>query len=421
MMRKINKGVTLVEVLIALAVFTVLMTPLVSSLVSSILSTDDAKLVQNCNDYAESLMENIKNAPVDDLKDDSKVVKYFDGSENVSSAVSDGKGTAGTFGGSDKDFEIKGVTYLGTKHEKYSYVIRAQHIDDTDGYGIMEDLDPHKVAFVPVTFSNYDDVASEAIIAQKISDDDKAIADLKGLRKNTVNRTVKVVVNESNDADGNSLYNVSCSIIYKEKISNKEITYEPYNQTFKNIPNIYLMYNSGVYNGFDTDDEIIYDLSGVHFKEKEKINAFIIRTSEDYSKILDAFRDDKGNLDDAALKSTLSGDLQADLTSGKKLYKESSSRNRNNKIKVSATTNIDKKHFKVYHNLSYKDASGDVQTLVNNGTNIADKIAFIDKAADEVWSRYDIRIWLQKGDKVNTKPELVTLQGTRGGGELELD
>lgn len=417
MMRKKNKGITLVEVLIALAVFMVLLTPLVGSLIRSIQSADDAKMLQNRNDYAEELMESIKNAPIDDLKDNSKVDKYFDGSENVTAAVSDGSGTAGTFGGSDKDFQIQGVTYFGTKHEKYSYVIRAQHISDSDSYGIMEDLDPHKVAFVPVTFSNYDDVASEAILAQKISDDTKA--DPKSLRNNKVNRTVKVVVDQFDGADGKKMYNVSCSITYKEKNSNKEIKYEPYNQTFNKIPNIYLMYNSGVYNGFDTDDEIIYDLSGVQFKGKDKINAFIIRTSEDYNKILDAYRDDKGVLDEASLKSTLSLDLQNNLTSGKKLYKESSTGNRNNNVKISFSTGVSDKNFKVYHNIYYEDAAGNPKSLVTNGTNVANNIFPLDKGHDEVWSRYDIQIWLQKGDTVNTKPELVTLQGTRGGGELE--
>ena len=55
MMRKYNKGVTLVEVLIALAVFLILMLPLVSSLITSVKTTDSGKELQSRNDFAEVL------------------------------------------------------------------------------------------------------------------------------------------------------------------------------------------------------------------------------------------------------------------------------------------------------------------------------------------------------------------------------
>ena len=80
MMQKKNIGVTLVEVLIALAVFLVLMVPLVSSLVTSIKTTDSAKTTQGRNEYAQVLMENVKNAPIEDLKDSTLVANYFEGS-----------------------------------------------------------------------------------------------------------------------------------------------------------------------------------------------------------------------------------------------------------------------------------------------------------------------------------------------------
>ena len=114
MMHKKNKGVTLVEVLIALAVFLVLMTPLVSSLILSIKSTDSAKEIQNRYDYAEVLMENVKKAPIDDLRVEAKAKNYFDGSDD------DFKVTPKA---DKKGFTIKDVTYFGTKHEKYSYFI----------------------------------------------------------------------------------------------------------------------------------------------------------------------------------------------------------------------------------------------------------------------------------------------------------
>ena len=406
MMQKKNNGVTLVEVLIALAVFLLLMTPLVNSIVLSIKSTDDANELQNRNDYAEYLMETVKNASINDLQDSAKIANYFDGSETVNYTA-----------GSGDDFEIEGTTYLGPQKEKYSYKIKAEPINSVDGTGIMSDLDPNKAAFIPVTFSNYDDVASEAIIAKNI--ESAHDGNPKDYRKNAIKRIVKVTVSSS-DVSGVKNYQVECSITYKEDKNTdaKEIKYELYKQDFSSgIPNIYIMYNSGICNDLQTTDEIEYDLSGVAFAKNEKINAFIIRTAEDYNKITDDFKNsDNPQVELDKFKTLFTGDLNKNLEPDKKLYKSVTGLNRNDssKLTISVNSAVDNEHFMIYQNLN--DGSNNYYT---EGSNVNNRIESLDKAHDQKWNTYDIKIWLQKGDKVDDKAELITLEGTRGGGKFE--
>ena len=431
MIQKKNRGVTLVEVLIALAVFMLLLAPLVTSLITSIKTTDSGKELQSRNDYAQVLMEKVKNAPIDDLKDSGKVAKYFEGSENV-----DVKLTKSSKYPESDDFTITGTTYLGTKKTKYSYKIQSVYEKKTDSYGIMEDLDPYKAAFVPVTFSNYDDVATEAIVTEKLKDKSNADStifakkdDVASLRNSVANREVVIKMSGSK-ASG---FTVKCELTYSE--SGKSITYEPYNQKFKHVPNIYLMYNAGVYNNMNTKDSITYDLSGVNFAgfdDKERINAFIIRTSKDYGDIIENFKNEDGSYDNTRfdeLTSILSTDLKDVIsnnkqqievsgTSSTRLYKESSSGSRDYNVTVSGGSSVPRDHFRVYHNLYYTDGSGE-HDLVTAGANISDNLDSLKDAHEEIWSVYNVRLWMQEGDSVNDSDEMVTLQGTRGGGEIE--
>jgi len=429
MMRKYNKGVTLVEVLIALAIFLILMLPLVSSLITSVKTTDSGKEFQSRNDFAEVLMEDVKNASIDDLKDSTKAKKILGGSENVNVTTT----TNATYSDED-DVTITGNTYLGTKKTKYSYKIEMKYDKRTDAYGIMDDLDPYKSAFVPVTFSNYDEVASEAILTQKLESNSAVTGgtvfsnkdNVNSLRKTKADREVTVKMTGSKSSG----FVVTCTLTYSE--SGKSITYEPYKQTFKNsVPNIYLMYNAGVYNDMSTNDSIKFDLTGVSydgFGEKERINAFVIRTSENYADLLDNFKKSDGTYDNGRLgemtdllSEKLKDDLNAETSgsSGKKLYKQALSGSRNNNVTVKADSAVSKKRFRVYHNLFYTDASGIEQSLVTKEANIANNVDSINNANEEVWSIYNVKVWIQEGDSVDASDKFVTLQGTRGGGEIE--
>ena len=462
MMQKKNSGVTLVEVLIALAVFLVLMVPLVSSLVTSTKTTDSAKTAQGRNEYAQVIMENIKNAPIEDLKDGTLVRNYLEGSENVST----------TEDADHKGFTILGSTYIGTQHDKYSYKIRVDEVKRSDTYGIMEDMDPDKVAIVPVTFSNYDDVALDTIVAQSVTekvserlsasledanksrifnteedgttvtyvdprsiDPEKTLKTKKVLKSDTnttkdlrleslsVGRRINIEV--SKQIDG---YYVEYELSYVKIDSTKEpkdyeayVTYKPYRKIFKNKPNVYVMYNAGVMNlgetdAADPDDRVLKDyITNDYFVFSDgvgldkNINAFVIRTNNDYSKL-----------------AGISSELKADLTSalsdkidtnndGIPLYRKAGSASRN------VTTYIygdnANSYFKVYHNLF------DGDTSLVSATDIT--VDALENAYEEVWYIYSVKIWMQQGEIANvqsidnTDTKLVTLSGTRGGGEFE--
>ena len=61
-MKKIhNRGVTFVELAIAVVVFGILIGPIVSKLVVAMNTSNKSKTAQNKYEYAENLMENIKN------------------------------------------------------------------------------------------------------------------------------------------------------------------------------------------------------------------------------------------------------------------------------------------------------------------------------------------------------------------------
>lgn len=533
MMQKKNIGVTLVEVLIALAVFLVLMVPLVSSLVTSIKTTDSAKTTQGRNEYAQVLMENVKNAPIEDLKDSTLVANYFEGSESVSTTPDAAK---------PSDFTITGTTYLGREHEQYSYKVKVEEVKKSDTYGIMENLDPDRVAIVPVTFSNYDDVALDAIVTQNISetvstrlgdsweDSNKSrifnkdesgtsidFVDPRSIDPEATKKTRKVLKSDTDTADILRKANVSVGRKIKVKITTPGtggydvdyelsyvkngnltttspdafdvyVTYTPYRQHFDSIPNIYLMYNAGVINDYITNDYIFFDLSGATFdsgKLNERINAFIIRTATDYTKLKDNYKTSEGTysakLD--ALESELNSLYQnrvqkkyktaegeddvaaaaADAeTNGlgtkiknndKSLYRQISSSRDNTTYVYEITDNANKTdHFRVYHNLfagdgssllvadenlnkvecphchkATKATSGDKCQHCNKVLTVNSKAPLnivddLSKAHEEVWYIYAIKIWMQKGD-ISTVSSLgdsmITLQGTRGGGEFE--
>ena len=493
MMRKKNIGVTLVEVLIALAIFLVLMVPLVSSLVTSTKTTDSAKTAQGRNEYAEVIMENIKNAPIDDLKSSAKVGNYFAGSESVTTTMDPGSST---------NFTILGTTYLGTKHEQYSYKVKLDEYKHSDTFGIMEDLDPNKVAIVPVTFSNYDDVALDAIVTQNVSDNISSrlnaskedtnksrifnkeetgttvdYVDTRSSYQDDTKKTRKVLKSDTDTTNALRLDNVSIgrrikiSISrgnYKKKVGAAEntvngyyveyelsyvkidptkdvysfdtyVTYKPYRKVFENIPNIYIMYNAGVINDYITNDYIVFDDSAI---SGEKTNAFVIRTNNDYSKLSGASSTLKDELDalyknrvqdnyktaddaDEAVKNEAASKLAADVSkhglgskitsnnNSKPLYRQAGAASRD---KITNIYGNSGSGLKVYHNLF----AGDGTSLVN-ATNLT--VDSLSNAYEEIWYIYNVKVWMQKGtiDQVKdvTDPNLITIQGTRGGGEFE--
>lgn len=376
MMRKVNKGVSMVEVLIALAIFMIMMAPLVSGLLSGMKTTGNAKELQNRNEYVQNLMESVKEVPISVLKD--KDISYFEklGSDGVTMLYNtydtgytrtnaDGSTTPCPY----EMYEIAGKAYLGVQHTQYSYLVQmsneiyasqqgsGQLNPNNLTSGVVEDLDKTKVALISATLANYDTPAYEALLTRKMSELRKRqeknniasdpVNDVRLFDKDTGNRIINIAV-KGNEADG---YDVSCTLYYSDNCTEAASTggtigkavgmveYEPYKQHFEKLPNIYLMYNVCVYNGQYAKDYITYDLSGVD--ENAKVNVFVVETASTYSDDVKDTAQDKNWLE----------------SSEDVLYRKAGTNVRDNAnigMALSSISLTDKKrkNFHVYHNMS---------------------------------------------------------------------
>ncbi|MCR5702242.1 MAG: hypothetical protein K6G76_08875 [Lachnospiraceae bacterium] len=450
MTRKHNIGVTIVEVVIAMAVFLVLVVPLVSSVVLSIKNTDKAKETQARNEYAQVLMENLKSAPIADLTDHrhpDKLVGVLaemgaDGGQGALTYNLDYATGAYTVTGSGGNqvmsytpdsggdgFQITGSTFLGAQKKKYSYIIDFSDVKKESTHGVVEQLDPDQTAIIPATMSNYDNVAEEALLTAKLGDvqDNKTTeemfneaSDITELRKTGAERVIKVSMSGRKSTG----YEVVATLSYTDGgissrgVSAKNQEYEIYKKKFGKIPNVYIMYNPGVYNDKHTEDRFSFDLSGMsEFSasdytnpnglnaNKQKVNMFVIETANDYTQYV------KDQM------STLSAELQANynnyVSTGSSLRRTASQAAASGVKFLSNNGDMGQAHLRVYHNV---DPNIRVKNI--NGFNVVD---LLEEAQQEVWTTYKIKIWMKEGEvaDVDTADKYITLQGTRGGGEFD--
>lgn len=497
-----NKGFSIVEVVIALAIFAILMLPIVSSLAGSMKNTTKAKTVQYRNEFTENLMEYAKETPLDDLLTPGYLESIGSFDVNRSSTLNqtlkvsdpaDPTGNTKIDTGKEFDtYKIKGSVNLGTQHKKYSYVMEISNAkyaekeykdptytnpNDTN-LGVVEDLDHTKVALINGTIANYDKAVANAFLAKKIEilrekSPEKYEQYISSenqvdiFSEDTASRVITVKV-KGNINDG---YVVSCILTYHDNSTisldnggnmsaylTDDIVYTPYAAKFDKLPDIYLMYNSCVYNGAYADtDYIVFDLNEMDDapgKEPE-VNVFVVETAESRSStIADVLNKPNGE--------NLIYD-KADLTHG--------TRERNDvKICMAATYNSKLKDsngeslLHIYHNfwtkenpnktgylleqtgnnkknefifgdgVSYKyivkDSNGnDVEKehtdkligLLTDNTKykalVPDAtIGHLNEASQENRGLYTIKIWMSEGeiDKVDTNAEPI-ITGTKGG------
>ena len=64
---KNNNGFSMVEVLIAIAIFAILLIPIVSGIIRSMNRTTDAKTLQYRNEFAENVMEYVKEESLENI------------------------------------------------------------------------------------------------------------------------------------------------------------------------------------------------------------------------------------------------------------------------------------------------------------------------------------------------------------------
>lgn len=515
MMMKKNKGVSMPEVLIALAVFMVMMIPLVSSLISGIKTTNSSKETQGRDDYARNLMENIKEMPMTVL--DTADTDYFTkkGSQNVTITANpvntttyhvtklNGVNAACPF----DSYEVYGNAYFGVDHKKYSYLIdvsnEAYAQAESSGssnpnhadYGFVESLDQSKVALISATMSNYDSAAYDVILSKKMTDlriqhdkkqaeelaadplYEKELFDVKTevdkFKNDKGSRQIRVSVTGSKSAG----YEVKCTLYYRDScgLASSEtgkslstligtIEYVPYVKKFKTLPNIYLMYNVGVYNNKYMDDFIVCDLDGLA-DESAPVNIFVVETAETFSS------------DTASLINSSSGysaklkEANSRVSSGNVLYKKTDEdRNAVNAmgnqkvgiylcVRKQGMNEAKRKRLHIYHNLGVPDGSAynndangtaahanavsdwnthkknekitslggnTVDNLFGGGTaggdcEVPSSVSVMDRALQDIRDLYTVKIYMREGDVDAATLRLSdpVLKGSKGGGAIE--
>ncbi len=260
---KLNRGFSLVEVLVALAIFMILMFPLVGAITRSIHSTTTAKELQYRNDFAEGLMEQMKSVPIDDIKDSSVV-------ENIIKELGAEDLTSYTFNPANNKMSAEGVVYLkipkAKEEQKYSYHVEVSNEDYESLFpakspsGYVESLDKDKVALIDgAALGNYDDYAFKALFTKYLagkqsSDTYDETAALAAYDNVTAKREIEIVVTKKT---GN-IYEVNSTVKYTDTSTTaNSFEYNIYHKEFKDeLPSIYLMYNVGVYNRNYTVDSI---------------------------------------------------------------------------------------------------------------------------------------------------------------------
>lgn len=426
MMRKRNKGLSMVEVVIALAIFMIMMIPIVSSLISSTKTTGTAKELQSRNEYAENLIETLKEVPIDVLA--TGRTSYFEkiGAEGVSIT---------SLTGGEEGYLITGKTSLGAERTQYAYAVKmlsnGEYKDENKRTsGVVQDLDQNKVALISATLSNYDEVAYQDLLKTKLAKkqtmDGGAFnleAAMNEFRMNVANRNIEIKVSK----DLSNEYDVICTLYYSDDSSVKVdmVSYEVYKKHYKKVPDIYLMYNLCVYNEMYANEYITYDVSGVDVGTK--VNVFVVETASDYSDSVRAA--DNANVASGGT-SWLKGGADG-------LYQKAGGSDRDgviiNMAEVSSATGGS---LQVYHNMYKKPADAADGEWNNHKKNVnvnSDGAAAAGtlfgktyvaisglKTMNEVQSGssglYEIEVWMQEGDSADMSKQPI-LQGTRGGGQ----
>lgn len=218
-MRKMNnKGFSMVEILISIAIFAVLMIPIVGAIISSLKNTTEAKTLQYRNEFVENIVEYVKQDSLDSIFAGdyfTTVGSYTSGSNAVdvsgniykdptkasydaslqpivdtlgtrvktdeNTAVSSGSGTMLKYYPYE-EYLLSGKVDLGVKDTTYVYKMLISNKyyatkESTGAFvnpnnlalGIVEDIDYTKVALINGTIANYDKTVENTFMTKKIA------------------------------------------------------------------------------------------------------------------------------------------------------------------------------------------------------------------------------------------------------------
>lgn len=412
MNKKKNSGFSMVEIIISVAIFAILITPIVGALISSTKQTSSGKELQYRNEFAQNLLEYVK----EDSMDNIKTMDYFNGvgsydvtyDEDTSKYLSY-KAVDPTTGSTVKKkanyqtYTVKGSVNLGPEHTKYSYVMeignkyyaKKQASDSTYvnpnnlALGVVEDIDYTKVALINGTIANYDTAVTSAFMTRKLqvikemdsSTFEQFINQLEAsnpFRNDRVQRQIIIKVADYMEG-GQKQYKVTCTLRYiddskmvfkngkslKNALIEKKmntIEYVPYTATFDELPNIYLMYNVCMYNGIFADsDYVLYDLSELN--EDQEVNVFVVETASTYSSdlrdVLQKEIDDNAELSDED-KESLTNALNSRVLYNNDTVNAGTSRDDVTIYMAARAKDLSKLH--IYHNF---DGIAESSTKVN--------------------------------------------------------
>ena len=413
-MKKIhNRGVTFVELAIAVVVFGILIGPIVSKLVVAMNTSNKSKTAQNKYEFAENLMENIKN------EDD----EFFDPTKSGLTAAVQNATKAGTVQGVAGNGKINGKTFdgyvmtgqakVGRKSEDFYYAIHVNNIEYAKKEGnestyenpnnqilpAIANFDAKDFAIINGTIGNYDLTVTNAFMSKKLDIlrvGDKARweqytkqqADIVAFPNDSATRVVEISVEEGSkikDGETKKTYTVTCKLRYKDKSTYilkdgvyagknlssylSPIEYVPYKQTFYDtLPAIYLMYNPCLYNSNYMDNDYIL-LNTSKVSSDQNVELYVVETAEQFSEdaikgIVEAYR--------VQYKEEHAGTepSQSQLNQVEQSYRNSYLIN-NDAIKERANVNVnimcddpDAENVKVYHN--FDENAGGTKTPISS-------------------------------------------------------
>lgn len=224
---KKNNGFSMVEVLIAIAILAILLIPITSGIIRSMNRTTDAKTLQYRNEFAENVMEYIKEDSLENILKGGylkSVGSYVDGDTSNAAIKATatfhkeiGKPLANSLDFADilskgkyltynvidtdinnneygdalvtypyEEYWLSGNVKLGTKHDTYAYkmlisnksyakkeadaAIASQVFVNPNNLalGVVEDIDYNKIALINGTIANYDSAVSNAFLTKKL-------------------------------------------------------------------------------------------------------------------------------------------------------------------------------------------------------------------------------------------------------------
>lgn len=488
-----NKGISFIELLIAITIFSILIIPITTKLISSMEINSKSKEKQYVSDFAEQAMEYFKsydfeNVPTLTDEDGNKVQLTSSGKiENTITVI----GKTVTY----YDYEYSTSLPLGPKNREYDctvnlstkdYALRAAGYEvavDADGnetyvaatstiedpnainLGNVKSLDGSVDAIFTDT-ANYDSSAENYIYASKI-DRLKMLAEedpregqpaydnwnkyLDGTYKfdtnHIVDKTTRIVIEKSTTG-----YNVRCDVEYRDAYSEYQVdpvVYTVATYTYKNKPDIYLMFNQCMYNELYCNDGIVIDNSNAG---NEDYNIYIIETYGD-TDAGDVAKDENGNditgnkiyeiLEEEAPNATKSdtGEYISATTvkKSKNGYypydNEVIGKDEDGKdivkyqfhVYVNTTTSSNQDHLKIYASDS-EDIKYNLYGRIDEGVTVTDfmyssggnkklQTGVLYKLSEEsrlseYGSLFTVKVLLDSKDESGTK---VTLNGTKGG------